>query len=120
MQEHIPVAQDVIREDDPRDLIDDLIMHATSRDWDLPPLSGAAGVTPEWRRAFCVFRFADLLAQLETGDKLKALSVEDRAFLKGQVQQLVDDVAQYFAQPVDDGRHYQPELEPEYHDEVRR
>lgn len=101
-------------------LLDDLIMHATSREWELPPLADGIGITQDWRRAFLRFRIADLLAQLETstperrnGLKLKQLDVEDRAWLNGQAQQLIDDAAVYFSMPQGDAE-YEPHKEPEH------
>jgi hypothetical protein len=111
--------QDVIREQATQGLCDDLIMHATSREWDLPPLNDAAGITQDWRRAFLRFRVADLLAQLETGQPLKQLDVEDRAWVNGQVQQLIDDAATYFTMPQGDAE-YEPHKEYDPTEDVRR
>lgn len=112
-------VQNVIRD---QELIDDLIMHSVSREWELPPLSGPTGVTEGWRRAFLSFRFADLIAQVETGMTAKQLSVEDRAWLKGQVESLLGDAEVYFNHPHDDGSNYQPEQEPDDSsiEEIRR
>ena len=103
----------MIQTQDVLDAIRDEELNAALRDWELPQLNEAAGIDARWLQALVCVRFADLLAQLTTGQRLKALSVEDRAWLRGQVEQLVEDAVQRFEVPAGDAE-YRQEDEPEY------
>lgn len=78
--------------------------------WAIP---SEQGIDDRWRQSFVKGKFADVLAEL-TGTPLAKLDAEDRAWLKGQADQLVDDAVTYFEAPMDDGSQYQPQDEPEY------
>lgn len=83
------MAQDVFTVDPT--IEDDALLMATSRDWELPRQSDATGIDERWVSSFLALRFADLLAQHVTGERLKRLSPASRAWLKGQCEQLVED-----------------------------
>lgn len=65
----------------------------TLQEWTLPK---GEGIDARWLQALVAVRFADLLAQLTTGQRLQALSVEDRCWLREQVTQLVEDAVERF------------------------
>ena len=68
----------------------------TLQEWTLP---SGEGIDARWLQALVCVRFADLLAQLTTGQRLQALSVEDRCWLREQVTQLVEDAVERFETP---------------------
>ena len=73
------------------DLEFDQLMDAVAREWELPHLNAAAGIDQRWLESFLALRIADLVAQVAIGDRLKNLTVHDRAWFKAQAEQLVQD-----------------------------
>lgn len=65
-----------------------------STDWIVPDVSPE--VDDRWRQAFVASRVADVLAQLCTDRRITALDVAERAWLRGQVEQLVEDALAMF------------------------
>lgn len=65
-----------------------------STDWIVPGLSPE--VDDRYRQAFVESRIADVLAQLCTDRRIMALDVAERAWLRGQVEQLVEDALAMF------------------------
>lgn len=76
--------------------VEDDLMLAVSREWELPPEADAVGIDARWRQAFLVARFADLLAQLTTGQHLRRLDLADRAWLRERTERFVADVVEFF------------------------
>lgn len=107
----LPPGQGVILCDPSRE--EDALMMATSREWELPKEGEATGIDGRWRASFLSLRIADLLAQLYTDQRLRALCAQDRAWLKGQCEQLVEDAGTHFDSHPGDWQ-YQPQDEPEY------
>lgn len=91
---------------------EDRLFDLAAADWNLPNLNEAARIDQQWRRSFVAVRIADILARLETDTKFLKLDVRDRAWLRGQVESLVDEVSDYFNKPPsDDGSQYEAHKE---------
>jgi len=77
------------------------------------------GIDDAWRQAYVASKFADVLTDLTCpGTPFSKLDVKDRAWLRGQTEQLVEDaVARFQSHPGDPG--YRPQDEPEYDFEGR-
>lgn len=97
---------------------EDATLMAVSREWELPRLAEATGIDARWLSAFVAVRVSDILAQLATGKRLKELQPSERAFIREQVEQTIEDVTVKFKPHFGDPE-YQPELEPEYDFEGR-
>lgn len=83
--------------------------------WSIP---SATGIDERWRQAFVKGKIAEVLAELVAGVPIEKLDAEDRAWVKAQAEQLVDDAVERFDSPVkDNGSQYQPQDEPE-HDSI--
>src|SRR5688572_6921949 len=84
--------------------------------WSIP---SGQGVSEEWRQAYVASEMAKVLAELGARMPFLSLSHADRAWLRAQTEQIVEDAVVRFRPPLDNGSHYQPELEPEYEYESR-
>lgn len=79
--------------------------------WSIP---AAQGIDQTWRQAFVATKFAEVLTALVCpAVPFLNLDVDDRTWLRGQTEQLVEDtVARFESHPGDP--EYQPQDEPEY------
>lgn len=91
------------------------ISRGLAASWSIP---SGQGINESWRQAFAATQIANVLAELAAGVPFTSLDVADRAWVRGQSEQLVSDAVDRFCSHPGDPE-YRPEQEPEYDAEVR-
>ena len=85
-------------------------------DWTIP---SGPGVDDRWRQSYVASKVADVLTELTCpGVPFRNLDVNDRAWLRGQTESLVEDTVARFGEVPGDPE-YLPQNEPEYDFEGR-